>query len=77
MKYNPKEYFHGGRTLTWGKDLSPGQMRALKNGEVFILLGEDGKPHSRVLMDSYNQIRERSVDDKRELDIAIKGLTIG
>ncbi len=76
IAYNPKEYFFKGKTLRWGKDLSLGQMKALRKGEVFILLGKDGKPHSRVLMDSYGTIRERHTDSQCKLDIAIKGLTV-
>ena len=76
-KWNPKEYFSKKRTLTWDKDLTSKQMDALKKGEVFILLGEDGKPYSRVLMDSYDQIRERNLRQKQpKLDIAIKGINV-
>lgn len=75
MEYQPKEYFTKGRTLEWGKDLTPKQMKALKKGEVFILLGEDGKPHCRILMDSYNQIRERNLRKPQPIiDIFIKGI---
>lgn len=59
--YDPKNYFSKGRTLEWEKDLTPEQMKALKKGEVFVLLGKDGSPHSRILMDSYNQIREKKI----------------
>jgi len=76
-KRNPKEYFHEGRTLTWGKDLSSKQMKALREREVFILLGEDGKPYSQVLMDSCGQIRERNLRKKQpKWDIAIKGINV-
>jgi len=74
--YQPKEYFYKNRTFKWGEDLTPLQIRALKKGEVFVLLGKNGKPHSRILMDSYNQIRERHVECQCKLDVAIKGLTI-
>jgi len=60
--YNPKRYFHNGRFFEWGKDLRPAQMDGLRAGEVFILLGKDGKPHSKVLMDSYDQIREKLIE---------------
>jgi len=72
-KWNPKDYFFKGRTFEWDKDLTSKQMKALKKGEVFILLGEDGKPLARILMDSYNQIRERNLREPQpEIDIAIK-----
>lgn len=74
-EYNPKKHFSKGRTLEWGKDLTPKQMKALRKGEVFILMDKDGYAHSRVLMDSYNQIRERLVTSQCKLDIAIKGIT--
>lgn len=77
MIYQPKEHFSKGGTFEWGKDLTLKQMRSLRKGEVFILLGEDGKPYSRVLMDSYNQIRERNLRKPQpELDIVIKRLNI-
>lgn len=76
IKYNPKQYFFKGNTLKWGKNLTPKQMKALRQGEVFILLAESGKPHKRILMDFYNQIRESPVESQCKLDIAIKGLTI-
>jgi len=66
MAYQPKKYFSKGRTVEWGKDLTPEQMKALKKGEIFILLKKDGKPHSEILMDSYNQIRERAIKEKDE-----------
>ena len=66
MVYQLKKYFSKGRTLEWGKDLTSEQMETLKRGEIFILLGKDGKPHSEILMDSYNQIRERTIKEKDE-----------
>jgi len=72
-EWNPKEYFSKGRNLTWGKDLNPEQKKALRKGEVFTLLGKDGKPYSKVLMDSYDQIRERNLrQEQPEIDIVIK-----
>jgi hypothetical protein len=59
MEYKPKEYFFNERTLDWGRSLSHEEMHALQDGEVFILLGKDGKPYSQLLMDSYGEIRER------------------
>jgi hypothetical protein len=61
LEYQPKRYFSKTRTLEWGKDLTPKQMKALRKGEVFVLLGEDGKPLKRILMDSYNMIREKAM----------------
>ena len=57
-KWNGKDHHNDGRTLEWGKDLTPGQIQALREGEVFTLIDEDEKPYSLVLMDSYDQIRE-------------------
>lgn len=47
-----------GRTLEWGKNISPENMTLLRQGEVFTLLDADGQPHKRILMDSYGTIRE-------------------
>ena len=33
----------------------------LRDGETFTLLDADGNPFSRVLMDSYGQIREKRI----------------
>jgi len=75
MEYQPKNYYSKGRTIEWGKDLTHDQMKALRSGEVFVLLGEDGKPFKRVLMDSYNQIRERNLRAPQpKIDIYIKGI---
>lgn len=75
MEYQSKEYFSKGRTFEWGKDLTPEQMKALRKGEVFVLLGADGEPFKRILMDSYNQIRERNFRGPQpKIDIAIKGI---
>ena len=56
---NLKHYHNTGRTLPWGKDISPDDMNSMKNGEIFTLLTSDGRPYSEVLMDSYDVIRER------------------
>ena len=61
IEYQPKKYFSKDRTFEWGKDLTPAQMKALKKGEVFTLLDADGKRLKRILMDSYNQIREKVI----------------
>jgi len=61
-KYQPKKYFSNGRTLEWGKDLTEEQMESMRQGEIFILLNEDGTRHNEVLMDSYNQIREGGIE---------------
>lgn len=77
LEYQPKKYFSKARTLEWGKNLTPKQMKALKKGEVFVLLGKDGKRLKRILMDSYNQIRERDLTKPQpKIDIAIKGLNV-
>lgn len=72
MEYQPKEYFSEGRTFEWGKNLTPEQMEALRNGEVFVLLSAEGKPLKRILMDSYNQIRERELGSQAVLDVYIR-----
>lgn len=56
--WNPKDYHDDGRTLEWGKSLTPEQKDALRGGEIFTLLDRNGDPHSRVLMDSYDQTRQ-------------------
>lgn len=77
MEYQPKKHYSKGRTFEWGKDLTPKQMKALRKGEVFVLLGEDGKPFKRILMDSYNQIRERNLRKPQpKMDIAIRRLNV-
>ena len=76
IKWNPKKYFYKGRTLEWGKDLTQKQIKSLRQGEVFMLLDENKKLNRTILMDSYNQIRERRVDSQCKWDIAIKGLNI-
>lgn len=60
-RWAPKQYFDNGRTLRWGLDLSSETMASMRIGEIFTLLDADGDPFSRVLMDSYDQIREESV----------------
>ena len=74
MVYQPKNYFSKGRTFEWEKNLTPEQMEALRSGEVFILLGADGKPFKRILMDSYNTIRERDLNSQAKIDILIRGI---
>ncbi|MCK9458724.1 MAG: hypothetical protein M0R80_03730 [Proteobacteria bacterium] len=59
--YNPKYYFDNARTLKWGENISEVNLESLACGEVFTLLGPDGEPHSKVLMDSHNQIREKKL----------------
>lgn len=60
-EYQPKKYFSKGRTLEWEKDLTPEQMDSLRKGEAFILLDKNKLPYRQILMDGYNQIRERKV----------------
>lgn len=59
--YKAKRYYDNGRTLDWGKDLSPAEITALEDGEIFTLLSEDGKLFSAVLKDSYGRIREQKI----------------
>jgi hypothetical protein len=61
LVYQPKNYFSKDRTLEWGKDLTPKQMKALRKGEVFKFLDKDGKPFKMILMDSHNVIREKAI----------------
>lgn len=58
---NPKTYHDEGRTLKWGEDISIENMQALRSGEIFTLLNTEGEKYSTVLMDSYDQIRERKI----------------
>ena len=60
-EWNPKTHVDRDNVLLWGDDMTDEQLTAMKNGEVFILLSEDEKPFSRVLMDSYDQIREQKL----------------
>jgi len=77
IEYQPKDYFFKNRTIKWEADLTSEQMKALKKGEVFILLGEDSKPHYRILMNSYNEIWQKNLRGPQpELDIAIKGINV-
>ena len=61
LEYQPKKYFSKARTLKWGENLTPKQMKALRAGEVFTLLDADGKRYKMILMDSYNTIREKAI----------------
>jgi hypothetical protein len=61
-EWNPKTYFYRRRFLTWKKDLTKRQIKALRKGEIFVLLDAEGFPHAVILMDSYNQIRERAIN---------------
>lgn len=65
FNYQPKKHFSKGRTLELGKDLTPKQRKALQKGEVFVLLDKNKSPYSRILMDSYNQIREQKIIKQR------------
>lgn len=54
------DYTDKGRTVEWGKDLSPETMKALReDAEIFTLM-KDGKPHSWLLMDYYGTIRQKT-----------------
>lgn len=50
-------------TLKWGEDIPPEIMEAMRNGQTAILLGEDGKPYSWVMMDYFGTIREKQLTD--------------
>lgn len=61
-EWNPKDYHDDGHILTWDKDLTADQMEALRGGEIFTLMAPDGiTPHCRVLMDSYDAIRDSEI----------------
>jgi hypothetical protein len=60
-EWRPKKYVDRGRTLRWEQSLSEATMAAMDAGEVFTLMGADGKPYSLVLKDSYGTIREKQV----------------
>lgn len=49
------------RTLQWGKDISPENMKLLRSGRSFLLLDKHGRPYSIVLMDTFGTIREALV----------------
>lgn len=61
IEYQPKKYFSKDRAIKLGKDLTPKQMKALRKGEVFKILGKNGKPFKMILMDSYNMLREKAI----------------
>jgi len=75
-KYEPKEYEDNGDTLHWGEDIPRDKSERMRNGEVFTLLGHDGRPYSKVLKDSYNAIRETRIADEptAQADKAREGL---
>lgn len=70
MAWKLKDYRNRGRTLDWGCDIPAEKMVAMRNGEVFVLLDATGRPYSKVLMDSYDTIREQRVDNDK-----LKGLS--
>ena len=59
MVYQPKECSDNGRTLQWGKDISEDDMELLRQGEIFTLVDDVRTPKFKILMDSYNVIREK------------------
>jgi len=60
-EWNLKSYFNDGREVKWGEDLTEEEMDALRKGEVFTLM-KDGKPVKCVLMDSYDSIRDATIE---------------
>ncbi len=60
--WDPKTYYDNGGTLEWGANLTPKIMEAMKQGEIFTLLYPAGGQKSKVLMDSFDQIRERAIE---------------
>ena len=75
-EYNPKKYFFRKRLLRWGRNLTAKQNSALKNGEVFVLLSQDKKPLFYIVMDSYNQIREKKILPHQKLGEGLEFLGI-
>lgn len=49
-------------TLEWGKNISPENMTALREGALFVLLKADGNPHAFILIDTFGTIREKLID---------------
>jgi hypothetical protein len=68
--YNPKIYFDNDRKLIWGKKLNTEQLKAMENGEIFTLRDKSGAKHSRILKDSYGQIREQLILEEINLSEA-------
>ncbi len=54
MKWAPKKYRESNLRVTTGRDLTPEETTALRDGEVIPVTGRD----VALLMDSYDQIRE-------------------
>jgi hypothetical protein len=65
-QWRPLRYRFRGRATRWGRSLSHRQLRALRSGEVYILMGPDGLPHARVLCDSYGTLREYRIPGTAE-----------
>jgi hypothetical protein len=59
--YNPKYYFDNGRTFECRAEIFPRHLEDMACGEIFTILGPDKKPHSKMFMDSHNQIREKTI----------------
>jgi hypothetical protein len=72
--YRPKTYFDAGRTVEWGKDLSQEVVAAMDAGEIFTLLDASGRPHARLLKDSYGTLRQGAIVDETGLAGRLLGL---
>ena len=59
-------YTDNGRVVRWGKDLSGDTLASMRRKEIFTVLGPDGTPHSRILMDIGGTIRERPLNRPQE-----------
>ena len=56
-------YYYDERTINWGEDLSPETMEAMADGELFMLLDDNGLPYRYVARDSFGEIREKKATE--------------
>ncbi len=56
--WNPKDYKDTGDTVTLGQDLGCDRMALLRKGHVFTLVDKDGKPISKLGMNSFDELWE-------------------
>lgn len=71
-EYNPKQYFNNGGILKYGENLTKDQKERLKNGEVFTLLNQDGRPWKHVLMDSFDVIRSGVIGETNYIGVRVE-----
>lgn len=69
FRENQRPYHYDGRILTWGEDMPEGCIEAMKNeSEVALLQTPDGK-YLLIFTDPYDQIRQVSVNQIRQIEI--------